>query len=274
MARTSRLKKSDGIARYHLMSRTNDKRFLFEKGAVKTELLDALKRAAEFSGIVLNAYTSLDNHFHVVCTVEKPTEPVPMDELVRRYHVLYGQRKAEVLAERWSELRAAGFDALLDEEMNRLRRRMHDISEFIKSFKEVFNLRFKRTRAYCGSIWSGRFTSTLIEEGEYFRRCKRYVQLNAVRAGIVTRIRDYRWVWCEDDEKEAGFVGAVPEAELLRRVPQVGAGKVFGSAGFVMRMLFAFGDRISVRHIGPHEVGALGYSSHGWRLAKAERAVV
>ena len=48
MARTARVKLSGtGVADYHLMSRTNDKRFLFAKGAVKTELVEALKRAAE-----------------------------------------------------------------------------------------------------------------------------------------------------------------------------------------------------------------------------------
>ena len=273
MARTSRFKKSCGTARYHLMSRANDKRFLFEKGVVKTELVDALTRAAEFSGIALNAYTALDNHFHVVCTVTKPDEPVPAPELIRRYRVLYGPKKADALVERWEELEAAGFFAQLEEEMNRLRRRMNDISEFIKTFKEVFNLWFKRTRDYCGSIWSGRFKSTLIEDGEYFARCKRYVQLNAVRAGIVSRIRDYQWSWCEDDEKCEGSAGSVPERELLRRVPQIGAGKVFGSARFVMESLFALGDKVKTRHVGAHEVGTLGYSSHGWRLAKELRAV-
>ena len=38
MARTRRVK-TDGNAHYHLMSRTNDRRFLFEKGSVKTEPL-------------------------------------------------------------------------------------------------------------------------------------------------------------------------------------------------------------------------------------------
>ena len=70
MARTARIKKSNnGTARYHLMSRTNDRRFLFEKGRVKTQLVDALKRAAAFSGVELEAYVAMDNHFHIVCKV-------------------------------------------------------------------------------------------------------------------------------------------------------------------------------------------------------------
>ena len=70
MARTTRLKRTGaGVAYYHLMSQTNDKKFLFEKGKMKTALVDALKRAAAFSGIILEAYVGMNNHFHVVCKV-------------------------------------------------------------------------------------------------------------------------------------------------------------------------------------------------------------
>ena len=40
-------------AHYHLMSRTNNKRFLFRDGAMKTELVSSLRRAAEFCGVYL-----------------------------------------------------------------------------------------------------------------------------------------------------------------------------------------------------------------------------
>ena len=67
MARTRRIKsEAVGTAYYHLMSRTNDKRFLFDRGRVKTQLVDALKRAAAFSGVEIDAYVAMDNHFHVV----------------------------------------------------------------------------------------------------------------------------------------------------------------------------------------------------------------
>lgn len=51
MARTRRIKR-DGDAHYHLMSRTNDRRFLFSKGRVKGEIVSLLRRAAAFSGCV------------------------------------------------------------------------------------------------------------------------------------------------------------------------------------------------------------------------------
>ena len=188
MARPRRIKK-DTDAHYHLMSRTNDRRFLFERGAVRTELVAALRRAADFCGVELKAYVAMSNHFHVVVKVARPEEPVGADELLRRVGVLKGDRAMRELAERWEGLSAAGFDATLKEEQDRLRARMHDISEFVKLFKELFDRDFKRDRKYCGSIWSGRFASTLVQDGEYLARCMRYVVYNPVRPDSSRRRR-------------------------------------------------------------------------------------
>ncbi len=268
MARTNRIK-VDGDAHYHVVSRTSNKLFLFERGGTKAALVDALRRAAAFSGVELKAFAAMDNHFHAVVKVVKPDEPVGTDELLRRVGVLKGERAKTALARSWAELSAAGFEAKLREEHDRLRARMNDVSEFVKTFKEEFDRAFKREREYCGSIWSGRFTSTLVEDGAYLARCKRYVVYNPVRAGLVTQAKDYPWSWCEDDDP---FAGSVPGEWCLRRVAQVGAGKVFGSAGFVLRTAFALGDRFRSRGVGAHPVGGIGYATHGWRLAKAAEA--
>ena len=232
MARTSRIKKSGmGTSYYHLMSRTNDRRFLFERGRVKTQLVDALKRAAEFSGVEIDAYVAMDNHFHVVCKVVRPEEPVPEDELIRRVAALKGGNAAAELALHWKELREIGMEASVAEAQDRLRARMNDISEFIKTFKETFNVWYKRERKYTGSIWSGRFMSTVIEGGRYRAICMRYVYLNPVRAGMVKHAADYTWSWIATSDGTS--VGSVPEERLMRRVAQIGAGKIFGSLAFV-----------------------------------------
>ena len=271
MARTARVKKTcGGTAYYHLMSRTNDRRFLFDDGKVKTQLVDALKRAAAFSGVAIDAYAAMDNHFHVICEVVRTGVPVPEDELVRRVAALKGERAAERLAQKWKRLRMGGMEASVNEEQERLRARMNDISEFMKTFKETFNVWYKRERGYCGSIWSGRFTSTLVEGGRYRATCMRYVYLNPVRAGIVTRAADYAWCWMA--APEAPFSGSVPEGWLMRRVAQIGGGKVFGSEAFVVATVYALGSRFSARHVPARAVGELGYATHGWRLAKEAAA--
>ena len=272
MARTARIKKNgSGVAYYHLMSRTNDRKFLFDRGGIKTQLVDALKKAAAFSGVEIDAYAAMDNHFHVVCKVVRPDEPVPEPELLRRVAALKGERAANDLASHWKELRMLGMGAAVDEAQNRLRVRMNDISEFMKTFKEVFNIRFKRERGYTGSIWSGRFKSTLIEGGRYLETCRRYVYLNPVRAGLVKHAADYPWCWiAPSDEPSAGSVPgwAAVEARLMRRVVQIGEGKIFGSRGFVFDAVVAFGDRLRSRSVTAREVDGLGFATHGWRLAR------
>ena len=271
MARTARIKKSNnGTARYHLMSRTNDRRFLFEKGRVKTQLIDALKRAAAFSGVELEAYVAMDNHFHIVCKVVRCEGKLPEGELIRRVVALKGERAAEDLSSHWEELRGIGMDSAVAEAQKRLRARMNDVSEFIKTFKELFNVWFKRERGYSGSIWDGRFKSTLVEDGRYRAVCMRYVYLNPVRAGMVKHAADYAWSWIATSD--GTFAGSVPDGRLMRRVAQIGAGKIFGSLAFVTATAFALGDRFRARSVVAREVGELGYATHGWRLAKAAKS--
>ena len=285
MARTNRIK-SDGDAYYHIMSRTNDKRLLFNDGDVKAKLVDVLRRTAEFSGVRLVAYVAMDNHFHAIVKVEKPDNPIGEEELLRREGVLKGEKAKDALAARWNRLSDAGDLATLNAEQERRRVRMHDVSAFVKTFKEEFDRGFKRDCEYCGSIWSGRFNSTIIEDGEYLARCKKYVVYNPVRAGIVSVAKDYPWSWCEDDSPfaagtdpaEGGDGGAAdlaaearsgsPGEWWMRRVAQIGSGKVFGSAAFVKKTADALGNRFRAKSVSRRPVGEIGYATHGWKLAK------
>jgi Transposase and inactivated derivatives len=44
-----------------------------------------------------------------------------------------------------------------------------------------------------GTLWEGRFRSCIVEEDAYLLGCSRYVELNPVRAGMVTQPQEYRW---------------------------------------------------------------------------------
>jgi putative transposase len=44
-----------------------------------------------------------------------------------------------------------------------------------------------------GTLWDGRFKSSLVDSETYLMNCHRYVELNPVRAGIVGRAADYPW---------------------------------------------------------------------------------
>jgi len=44
-----------------------------------------------------------------------------------------------------------------------------------------------------GTLWEGRYKSTLIEAESHLLACMAYIDLNPVRAGLVTTARDYPW---------------------------------------------------------------------------------
>lgn len=44
-----------------------------------------------------------------------------------------------------------------------------------------------------GSLWEGRFKSSLISSKEYLPACCRYIELNPLRAGLVTDPTQYKW---------------------------------------------------------------------------------
>ena len=47
-----------------------------------------------------------------------------------------------------------------------------------------------------GSLWEGRYKSSLVQADAYLQACCRYVELNPVRAGLVDDPAKYRWSSC------------------------------------------------------------------------------
>jgi putative transposase len=56
-------------------------------------------------------------------------------------------------------------------------------------YVRTYNARHGRT----GTLWDGRYFGSLVGTDQYFWNCHRYIELNPVRAGIVTRPEDFRW---------------------------------------------------------------------------------
>lgn len=47
-----------------------------------------------------------------------------------------------------------------------------------------------------GTLWEGRYKSSLIDSERYLLACYRYIEHNPVRAGMVKQAEDYRWSSC------------------------------------------------------------------------------
>ncbi len=52
---------------------------------------------------------------------------------------------------------------------------------------------FNQRQARSGTLWEGRYRSTLIQADRYLLACMVYMDLNPVRAGIAATARDYPW---------------------------------------------------------------------------------
>ncbi|MDO8311393.1 MAG: transposase [Sideroxyarcus sp.] len=58
-----------------------------------------------------------------------------------------------------------------------------------RRYVQYINRSYHRT----GSLWEGRFKSSLVQAEEYLLTCMRYIELNPVRANMVNDPAQYRW---------------------------------------------------------------------------------
>jgi putative transposase len=63
---------------------------------------------------------------------------------------------------------------------------MHDLAQ---PYTRHFNRKYQRT----GALWEGRFKSCVVQSGSYVLACYRYIEMNPVRAGMVSRPEHYPW---------------------------------------------------------------------------------
>ena len=95
------------------------------------------------------------------------------------------KQKDRILAdwERWENDGRSAWKA--EDARNRLRKRMFDLSQFVKTFSERFTVEYNRTTGFTASPWGQRFKSVLVEENSRaLLPMAAYIDLNPVRAGV------------------------------------------------------------------------------------------
>ena len=184
-----RLKESGG-AYYHLVSRCALQHFLFSDDE-KSAFVAMFRRVAAFSGIDVLTHCVMSNHYHLLVRVPPP-QLVSETELLARVAILYGNARAKEMRLRWTDYRKQGHQDLLEAEQDRLRKRMYDISPFMKSLNQRFSVWYRAHHdGHKGTLWESRFGSTLVEGSGSLAAVAAYIDLNPVRAGIVSDPKDY-----------------------------------------------------------------------------------
>jgi REP-associated tyrosine transposase len=69
-----------------------------------------------------------------------------------------------------------------------------EISEAMRFLQGTTAQDYNRRKKRSGAYWSGRYNTTLIEDGNHLSRCLFYIGLNMVRAKAVTHPSN--WQWC------------------------------------------------------------------------------
>ena len=63
----------------------------------------------------------------------------------------------------------------------------------MKRVKLKYFYYYRKKYTYCGHLWQGRFKSKIIDNEDYFIQCGKYIELNPIRAGIVSLPEQYKF---------------------------------------------------------------------------------
>ncbi|MCU0781469.1 MAG: hypothetical protein MUF04_10275, partial [Akkermansiaceae bacterium] len=125
----------------------------------------------EFSGNRVLAYCFMSNHFHLLLEITPaPPGGLTDEELLRRLRSIYYADQVREVAKELAKAREAVAEGRADEALvlaihARYTYRMHDLSEFMKSFVQRYTQWHNGARGRKGRLWEDRFKSVIVEDG-------------------------------------------------------------------------------------------------------------
>ena len=179
---------------YHCVSRTVRRAFLcgidhysgqsFEhrRGWVEQRLL----LLAQVFAIDIAAYAVMSNHLHVVLRIDAETAQAWSSmEVINQWHQLF---KGTLLTQKFAKdepIEAYELDSL-NSSIAEYRRRLMDISWFMRALNEPIARQANKEDDCTGRFWEGRFKSQALLGDAAVLACMAYVDLNPIRAKEAT----------------------------------------------------------------------------------------
>ena len=183
---------------YHCISRAVNREFVF--GDLEREQQRIFMRMYEkFSGNRILSYCFMSNHFHILLEVTPMAVGGLSDaELLKRLRAIYNEAQVLEVATELEDARKKIQAGVAEESLAaalhaRFTYRMHDLSQFMKSFTQRYTQWHNRTHRRTGRLWEDRFKSVIVEDGVACKTMAAYIDLNPVRAGMVKDPAQYRW---------------------------------------------------------------------------------
>jgi len=143
-------------------------------------LLDIIEHFSRIYFCRVAAFSVMGNHYHLVVKFEAP-QPVSREELEARARRMYPGKRFELRVGGWT-----------NEEWEHYRRRLFDLSEYMRNIQAAFARWYNRVHDRRGRFWADRFKSVCLGDLRAVLDCMLYVELNSVRAGLVERPEEWR----------------------------------------------------------------------------------
>jgi hypothetical protein len=199
--------KSDEDAFYHIYTRTagSPGHYPLQKRKAARRLLEMIRFFVGVYFCRLAAYEILGNHYHFIVFMEA-FRTLSRPQLVERAKQLYGKR-FEIRTASWTDSHWEGFN-----------RRLFDVSSLMQQINGRFGAWFNRTFRRRGPFWSDRFKNAELLDLPAVQECLLYIELNAVRAGLVRRPEQWKYGsarlrWKKKDRDLMPLSGIFPEVE-------------------------------------------------------------
>jgi REP element-mobilizing transposase RayT len=258
---------------FHVVSRLIERRYLLDEEG-KEVFLRMVRAYEDLLGVEVLTFCIMSNHFHLLVRVPHRPEgfDVPLDTLLARLERALGQEAMALVRSQLEFWQRTGLDSVIEEWRQKQIARMFSLSEFVKCVKMRFTRWYNRKTGRKGPLWESRFTSVIVQSSEYsswnvpapasaveeeeraLRTMAAYIDLNPVRAGMVSDPADYRWsgyaeamagkararrglvriigqsAWPRGQEKDSGF--KVPGPEGPPETPVKWEAKPWGAEAF------------------------------------------
>tara|TARA_R110001599_G_scaffold6102_4_gene30421 strand:- start:238 stop:1221 length:984 start_codon:yes stop_codon:yes gene_type:complete len=132
------------------------------------------------------AYAVMSNHTHVVLCIDQPlAEQWSIEEVLTRYHRLH---KGTLLTQKYTKGDKLSQGELIsfDETVELYRKRLYDISWFMRDLNEYIAREANKEDDCTGRFWEGRFKSQALLDESAVLACMAYVDLNPIRANMAS----------------------------------------------------------------------------------------
>ncbi len=180
---------------FHSISRAIDRRHVFDDEG-REFFVKTMRAYEDVLGVEVLTYCVMSNHVHILLRVPHRPEgfDVSLEAVIARLERALGEEAFALVRRDLEFWETTGNGEAIEEWRLKQVARMFSLSEFMRCVKQRFTWWYNRRTGRRGTVWESRFTSVIVEEEERaLRTMAAYIDLNPVRAGMVSDPADYRW---------------------------------------------------------------------------------